>query len=191
MEFYGKLLNEESQVKSRVMALLLVLALLPAAPSVTAAQTAQTDDPAQRAATNDPATDGAQDWQDLQDLKPGTRILVEFKTSISDPVKAKFVSATGTTLTVTSDGYTRGLGQRDIQSVYLLHGRWSRGKAAKIGAATLGLTGAYIGARQDARSSSPQPGGGVSGLSLGVLAGAGLGALLGGKRKGKLLYEAK
>ena len=167
-------------MKSRVLTLLLVLALLPAAPSVAPAQ------------TNAPA----QDWQDLKDLKPGKRILVEFKPNIGDPIEVKFVSAIGTKLTVTSHGYDRSLEQRDIQSVYHLKGRWSRRTTGRIGMVIGALAGGILDnsvinppdrpvtATDDGTAS-------FGGLIIGGLAGAGVGRLLGGKRKGKLLYEAK
>jgi hypothetical protein len=149
------------------------------------------NNPAQSAATIN-----AQDWQDLQDLKPGKKILVEFKTNIGDPVEGKFVSAIGTKLTLSSDGYTRSLEQRDIQSVYHLKGRWSRGTMGRIGM----VVGAVVGGLLDNtvinpmdRPVTPTDDGtpSVGGVILGGLAGAGVGRLFGGKRKGKLLFEAK
>lgn len=176
-------------MKSRALALLLVLALLPAAPSVAAAQT---NDPTQSAAAA-----GAQDWQDLQDLKPGTRVLVKFKPHVSDdPADGRFVSVIGTKLTLTTEGYTRSLEQRDIQSVYRLKGGWSRHTMARIGAVVGAVVGGYLDAKYINpidRPITPTDDGtpSVAGFVFGGLAGAGAGALLGGKRKGKLLYEAK
>lgn len=176
-------------MKSRVLTLLLVLALLPAAPSVAPAQT---NNYAQSAATTN-----AQDWQDLKDLKPGKQILVEFMPNIGDPVEVRFVSAIGTKLTVTSHGYDRSIEQRDIQSVYHLKGRWSRRTTGRIGM----VVGALAGGVLDNSVINPidrpvVPGKddgtpSFGGLIIGGLAGAGVGRLLGGKRKGKLLYEAK
>jgi hypothetical protein len=175
-------------VKSRLLALLLVLALMPAAQTVALAQT---NDPAQSAAAND-----AQDWQDLNDLKPGKQILVVFKPNIGDAVEAKFVSAIGTKLTIKSHGYTRSLEQRDIQSVYRLKGSLSRRAAGRIGMVVGLLVGAYLDTtvitppgRPVTATDDGTPG--FAGAIFGALIGNGVGRLLGGKRKGKLLYDAK
>ena len=175
-------------MKSRVLASLLALTLLlTASPAV----------PAQTNSSGQPATSiNVQDWQDLEDIKPGKKILVELKTNIGDPIEGKFVSAVGTKLTLTSDGYTRSLERRDIQSVYHLKGRWSRGKTGRIGM----VVGAVVGGLLDNtvinpmdRPVTPTDDGtpSVGGVILGGLAGAGVGRLFGGKRKGKLLYEAQ
>ena len=174
-------------MKNRVPALLLVLALLPAAPIGAAAQTSDAARPVAGAGE-------AQDWQGLKGLKPGKKILVEFKPNIGDPVEAKFVSATGTKLTITSDGFTRSLERRDIRSVCRLKGKFSRRVAGRIGAVIGVFVGGFIGA-DIAASQEPGPGANVlpiaAGQFLGALAGSGLGRLLGGKRKGELLYEAR
>ncbi|HWT02572.1 MAG TPA: hypothetical protein VN256_20135 [Pyrinomonadaceae bacterium] len=175
-------------MKSRLLALLLILALLPAAPS---AALAQTGDAAQPAADAD-----TQDWQGLKDLKPGKKIVVEFKPNIGDPVEARFVSAVGTKLTITSHGFTRSLEQRDIQSVYQHKGGWKRKTTAKIGMVVGALVGAYIDSRfinPIDRPVTPTDDGtpSMAGLFYGGAIGAGVGALLGGRRNGRLLYEAK
>ena len=168
-------------MRSRILLLLLALVLGQAAPPPARAQSNNT----------------AQDWQDLQDLKPGKRILVKFKPNIGDEVDGDFVSAIGTKLTLSSSGYTRSLEQRDIQSVYRLNGRWSRGKAARVGM----VVGAVVGGVLDASVINPidrpvVPGKddgtpSLGGVIFGGLAGAGSGWLLGGKRIGKLLYDAQ
>jgi hypothetical protein len=178
-------------MKSKVLALLLALILMAAA---TPADLAQTNNSGQQ--TTSPS---AQDWQGLRDLKPGEKILVEFKSSIGDPVEGKFISASGSKLTLSDDGYQLSLEQRDIQSVYQLKGRWSRSKTAKIGAGIGMVIGTIIGVGRELRleeevghvpsqaDTTPT----FAGLFIGTFVGAGLGALVGGKRKGKLLYEAK
>lgn len=175
-------------MKSRIMILLLALALATQAPMLT---WAQSNGPAQSGSVS-----GAQeDWQGLRDLKPGKQILVEFKPNIGDPTEGRFVSATGTKLTLTTDGYTRSLEQRDIQSVYRLKGKWSRRTAGRVGAVIGALVGGFVGADIAIRNERGMTDANTlpiaGGLVVGGLAGAGLGRLAGGKRKGELLYEAR
>src|SRR5207248_1073701 len=132
-------------------------------------------------------------------LKPSKKILVEFKSGVRDPVEGKFVSAVGGRLTLSNGGYAFGLEQRDIQRVYRLKGRWSRGTLAKVGAGIGMVVGTFVGVAIEVRNeerpghvpSADDDGPAIAGAFLGTLAGAGAGALLGGKRKGQLLYEAK
>src|SRR5687768_9086597 len=104
-------------MKKKVLAPLLSLVLVLTTFPIAVAQTG---------ASIQSRANGSQDWQGLRDLKPGKKVLVEFKTGIGDPVERKFVSAIGSTLTVSDAGYEFKLEQRDIQTVYLLKGRWSR-----------------------------------------------------------------
>lgn len=169
-------------MKSRVPASLLALILMLTAAPVIPAQTNNSG--------QTPPNTTVQDWQGLRDLKSGKKILVEFKSG--NTLDGKLVSIAGSTLTLSGGGNVYSLEQRDIQRVYRLKGRWSRAKAARIGAVILGGVGLLIGTDKDVRSSSPEPGAAAyAGLFGGALAGAGLGAMLGGKRKSKLLYEAK
>ena len=175
-------------MKSRIPAVLLALTLALTSPLLLLAQS---NNPAQSAANVQ-----AQDWQDLQYLEPGKKILVEFKSNVGDAVEGKFVSAVGTKLTLSSDGYTRSLEQRDIQGVYRVKGRWSRGRTARIGMGIGMLVGAAVSAgkalgneKVGTLENDGTPG--YGGFFLGAFAGAGVGALLGGKRKGQLLYESK
>jgi hypothetical protein len=140
-----------------------------------------------------------QDWQQLPALKPGTEILIEFKGGLRDPFNANFSSAYDDVLLVRQDGLPITFKQRDIQRVYSLKGKWSRSEMAKIGAG-IGLVGGFlIGMKVIAdresrghvagRDADLSPA--IAGLFIGSVAGGGLGALAGGKRKSKLLYEAK
>ena len=145
------------------------------------------------------SADVAQDWQQLRGLKQGKQILVELKPGLGEPVTGKFVSATGSKLTVSLDGFNFDVEQRDIQKVYRLKGRWSRSRMAKIGMGVGMLTGTFIGVgksienerRPNHISTERDQLPSVLGFFFGSLAGAGIGALLGGKRKVELLYEAK
>jgi hypothetical protein len=177
-------------MKTHVMTLLLTLSLL------------LTTSPAVLAQTNSSRQSSinaiAQDWQELGSLKSGKKILVEYKTG--DMLEGKFVNVAGSILTLTSDGNTYTLEQRHIQSVHELRGRWSRGKAARIGAGIGMLAGTFIGVERMIRAESKpgfipsghaDTGPAFAGMGIGTLAGAGAGALLGGKRKGELLYVAR
>jgi len=178
-------------MKRKVLSSLLALSLLW---SVSPAAHAQIGNPTPPS----PATN-AQDWQQLSTLKPGTEILIEFKGGLRDPFKAKFSSAYDDELLVRQDGSPIIFKQRDIQRVYSLKGKWSRSTAAKIGGGVGMIVGTLIGAKIS-NDLSARPGHIASdadsapafaGFFIGSAAGAGVGALLGGKRKGKLLYEAK
>lgn len=141
-----------------------------------------------------------QDWQGLRDLKPGKRLTVETKQGRE--IVAKFVDITGSKLTLSYGFDILSLEQRDIQRVYLQKGS-SRKKKAIIGAVFGGIVGLVIGAKIgagiDAREKGPPfqdaltPGGATAVYSMlgGAAVGYGIGHLLGGKRKGKLLYESK
>ena len=174
-------------MKSQVLASLLVLILVPTASPAALTQTGSPGQPATM--TNAP------DWQGLSNLKPGKRVLVEFKNGST--VDGKFVNAVGSRLTLTADGSTYILEQRDIRRVYGLKGKWSRDRAVGIGAGIGLVVGAFIGSvRMDRAEKEPghvpsadDTGPLAAGASIGALAGAG--ALLGGKRRGKLLYESK
>ena len=177
-------------MNSKILVSLLTLILVMTTP-VALAQTSNSG----QASTNVTV----QDWQGLRELKPGKKIWVEFKSGIGDPFEGKFVSAIGSKLNLIDDGYPLSLEQRDIQRVYGLKGRWSRSKAAKIGAGIGMLAGTLLGVDRGIRaegqvghvSSEADTAPAFIGFFVGTLAGAGLGALLGRKRKGELLYEAK
>jgi hypothetical protein len=141
----------------------------------------------------------AQDWQQLTILKPGTEILIEFKGGLRDPFQANFSSAYDDELLVRVDELPIIFKQRDIQRVYSLKGKRSRSETAKIGAGIGMVAGTLIAVKivadREAKSCGSRGGACLTpvfaGLFIGSLAGAGVGALLGGKRKDKLLYEAR
>jgi hypothetical protein len=176
-------------MKSRVSSLLIALVLLLTTSTIAPAQTNNSGQPA--TALN------SQDWQGLRDLKLGKKILVELKSG--GTVKGKLFSLEGTRLVLSDDGNAYDLEQREIRRVYELKGRWSRTKASRIGAIIGLVVGAVVGSVEEAKLENkpnripsdkdeiPL----IAGMTLGPLAGGGIGALLGGKRRGKLLYEAK
>ncbi|HKQ99568.1 MAG TPA: hypothetical protein VJT09_02780 [Pyrinomonadaceae bacterium] len=174
-------------MKSRILAPLLVSVLLltslpPSAP-------AQTGGPVQAGAPRD--------WQSLLGLKPGKKVLVEFKNG--SLVSGDFDSVSGNTLNLSGDGTAYALEQREILRVHTLNGRWSRRKTASVGAVVGLVVGAIIGGQRMSRlerdpnriPSDADEIPLIAGISLGTLAGAGIGALLGGRRRGRLLYESR
>ena len=168
----------KSRIPASLLSIILLLAASPLAP-------AQTDNLAQSATNTN-----AQDWQKLPDLKPDKKILVEFK-GRGGTVKGKIVSLIGSKLTLSDDGDIYVLEQHDIQRVYRLKGRWSRHTTARIGAGIGMIVGLLIGTEKVVNSPDPENPAAVHGFALGTLAGAGLGALVGGRRRGELLYDAK
>ncbi|HSE25713.1 MAG TPA: hypothetical protein VLB68_28870 [Pyrinomonadaceae bacterium] len=139
------------------------------------------------------------DWQGVRTLKRGKQILIEYKSNVGGTLECKFVSLAGAKLIVSAGGYQATIEQADIQRIYRLNGNWSRGKMAKVGAGIGMLVGSFVGAARGLELER-QPGHvgsdkdtfpALAGFVIGTAAGAGLGALIGGKRKGNLLYEAR
>jgi hypothetical protein len=154
---------------------------------------AQTTNPQQAKGTT------VSDWQGLQNLKRGKQILIEYKSSIGGTLECKFVRVAGAGLVISHGEKEATINHADIQRIYRLNGKWSRSSMAKIGAGVGMAIGTFIGAgRMVTLEREPGHIGSdndevpaVAGFVIGTAAGAGLGALVGGKRKGKLLYEAK
>lgn len=136
------------------------------------------------------AQDAAQGWLSVQALAPGTALIVETKNG--DILKGKLNGAPATTLSLTVEGNTLDLGQSTIRRIYRAKG-WSRTKTALLGAGIGGAAGVGIGIGVAAADDN-SIGANFAPLSfgfVGVVAGAVVGAVSGGKRKGRLLYEAK
>ena len=139
------------------------------------------------------------DWQAMQTLKPGKQILIEYKTNVGGSLECKFVGINGPRLTVSASGIQTTIEQADIQSIYRLKGKWSRGKMAKVGAGIGMLVGSFAGAARGVAienapghiNSEKDTFPAFAGFFIGTAAGAGLGALIGGRRKGNLLYQAR
>jgi hypothetical protein len=177
---------------NKVLALLLVLAFALTIPSVALGQT-----------KSDNSEPSAQDWQGLRGLKPGKRLLVETKQG--KEIAAKFVDVNGSKLNLSYGFDILSLEQREIQRVYLQKVGSSRKKKAIIGAVFGGIVGLVIGAKIGANIDSnnrktgppfedaPTTGQATAIYSMlgGAAAGYGIGHLLGGKGKGKLIYESK
>ena len=141
-----------------------------------------------------------QDWQGLRNLKSG-RLRVETKQG--KVIDANFVEVTGTKLTLSYGFNFLSVEQRDLQRVYFQKVGSSRKKRAIIGAVVGGIVGLVIGAKVgagiDARETRPPfedaltPGGATAIYSMlgGAALGYGIGHLVGGKGKGKLIYQSK
>ena len=126
------------------------------------------------------------DWQGLDQLKSGKRILVE--TKLGGVIEGKLVSATGSKLTVFAEGAIHTLERSDIQRIYRLKKRWSRKTTAFIGAAVGLFVSIPIATKIDSNNSESVA---FPAAVYSIAGGAGLGYLLGGNRVGKLLFEAK
>jgi hypothetical protein len=126
------------------------------------------------------------DWQGLDHLKSGKRILVE--TKLGGVIEGKFVSASGSKLTVFAEGAIHTLERSEIQRIYRLKKRWSRKTTAFIGAAVGLFVSIPIATRIDSDNSESVA---LPAAVYSIAGGAGLGYLLGGNRVGKLLFEAK
>ena len=143
-----------------------------------------------------------QDWQGLRNLKSG-RLRVETKQG--KVIDANFVEITGTKLTLSYGFNFLSVEQHDLQRVYLQKTGSSRKKKAIIGAIVGGIVGLVIGAKVgvgiDAREREKgppfqdalTPGGATAIYSMlgGAAVGYGIGHLVGGKGKGKLIYQSK
>jgi len=176
-------------MKHRALAPPLALFLFLTTTPITRTQTKNVDEA---------ATTSVQDWQGLAKLKRGKQVLIELKDD-GRTAEGKFVSVSGTTLTLLEDGSNVTLEQNEIQKVYRLKGKWSRGTAAKISGGIGMFVGTFVGAGRGValerevghvgseRDTLPA----FVGFFVGSVVGAGVGALVGGKRRGKLLYEAK
>ena len=167
-------------MKRKVLALILILPLA-AAPAAFTQTKSRT-----------PSTTSTQQWQDLELLRPGTKILIEFKGGLRDPVECYFMNVTGTALTVSQDTYQVRLDQHDIQRIFLVKNKISRDTAVDAGMAIGMVTGTVIGVHRSI-SSHKSLASAFVGFFIGTAAGAGAGALIAGMQstKGKLLYDAK
>src|SRR5262245_47946799 len=135
------------------------------------------------------AQDAERQWKQLQNTAPGVELHVESTTKSS--LRGRFVSASDTKLIVYVETRNFEIERSSIRRIYTVKDR-SRSKSTKIGAGIGLLAGLGIGfllvAGSDNSDANLAP---VSLGVLGTLAGAGIGALSGGKRRGDLLYSSK
>ena len=168
-------------MKCKLLSLSLALVLLSTVSPVAFTQTQPTNHP--------------QDWQGLDGLKPRTKIVIEFKGARRDPTLVEFFAIDAASLIVLQAGIQFQVPQRDIQRVSL-QPKWSRSRMTKLGAGIGIIVGLAIGAKRtvDLENTHPSladPSPAYGGFLIGALAGATVGALIGGQQKGKILYEAK
>src|SRR5688572_22148968 len=125
-------------------------------------------------------------WRGLNDLKPGTRIVVD--QDGGKPLKAKFASSTDQNLTVMSKGERVEIDRSTISAVYLGR-RSSKLKRALIGALAGAGAGMLIGAATVAATKGDgliAAGGFLYGLPIGAAIGV---ATAGGTKKGEMIYS--
>ena len=131
-------------------------------------------------------------WTRLNTLQLGTKI--EIETIGGKRIKARFRSVTESLLTLSKDKRTLELSRNEVKNIYRIE-RGGAGRGAVIGAAIGGGTGAAIGVIGVAAQDGDDDGASViAALFLGGI-GTGIGALTGALIKGKskkiLIYEAR
>lgn len=137
------------------------------------------------------AQDAMRDWPAVQAIATGTELFVETKDGKT--IRGTLNYVRGTTVSLSSKVNDVVLEQNAIRRVYLAKTR-SRTATALIGAGIGGAVGVGSGIAV-ANSDDTSIGANFAPLSfgfVGVVGGAVVGALLGGRqRKGRLLYEAQ
>ena len=136
-----------------------------------------------------PAPDVDRQWNQLQNTSPGVELIVESTGKSS--VRGRFVRASDTKLVIYVDQKDFEIDRSSIRRIYAVKER-SRSKATRTGAAVGLLAGigtgllVVVGGRNSDSNLAPV-GMGV----IGMVAGAAIGALSGGKHRGQLLYSSK
>jgi hypothetical protein len=134
-------------------------------------------------------TPSLSDWASVQQIKTNERLLVRQKNG--KEIKGEMIEATDTTLTIDRDGKPLSIARSDIQQVHVITGKAQKGKWALIGAGIGAGAGAGIGALKY----SPNVDDSEIYISMGLLIGAGTGALSGmlfgqSTRKRVMVYAA-
>lgn len=131
-------------------------------------------------------------WTRLNTLQLGAKIEVE--TTAGKRIKARFRSVSSALLTVSKDKRTIEFSRNEIKNIYRLE-RGGAGRGAVVGAAIGGGAGAAIGiigiAAQDGDDDGASIIAGLFFAGVGAGVGALTGALIKGKSKKILIYEAK
>ena len=128
-------------------------------------------------------------WAAVQQLKTNSNLIVKQKTG--GEVKGLMIEATDTTLTIDRKGRPVSIARADIQLVHVSEGKAKKGKWAAIGSGIGAGTGAAIGGANESSESDD----GQIYIVMGVLIGAGAGAvgglLFGQTRRNRdLVYSA-
>jgi hypothetical protein len=142
--------------------------------------------------SNDSSSGQSQDadrqWMQLENTPPGVELMVESTGRSS--LTGRFVSASDTKLTMNVQQRDVEIDRSAIRRVYAVKER-SRSKWTRNGA-VLGLAAGFgIGLLVTAGHSGDSNIAPVGMGAIGTLAGAAVGALSGGKHRGKLLYSSK
>ena len=130
------------------------------------------------------------DWSVVQQIRTDAKILVKQKNG--KEVKGSMIEATDTTLTIDRDGKPFGIPRADVRQVHVIEGKAQKGKWALIGAGI----GAGVGTAIGAAKYSPDSDDSELWIPVGLMFGAGSGALGGflfgtSTRKRVMVYDAR
>lgn len=129
------------------------------------------------------------DWAAVQQIKTNEKLLVKQKHG--NEVRGEMIEASDTTLTIDRDGKPVSIPRGDVRQVFIVRGKAAKGKWALIGAGVGAGAGAGIGAIKY----SPDSDDSELWIPVGVMFGAGIGAVSGflfgqSTRKRTLVYNA-
>lgn len=127
----------------------------------------------------------AGDWDAVRSLKSGKNIIIE--AGSGNVLNGKFSSATADSITFRTKGRSVTLGRADVSRVYLTR-RKSAAKRALWGAAAGAGIGLGVGAVTVAATKG-DPLIGAAGFLYGIPAGAVIGAVTTGRKRGDLIYS--
>lgn len=116
-------------------------------------------------------TPSLSEWASVQQIKTNERVFVRQRNG--KEVKGRMIEATDTALTIDRDGKPFSIARGDVRQVYVVHGTAQKGKWALIGAGIGAGTGAGIGYAKY----SPDSDDSEIYIPIGILIGAGSGAL--------------
>lgn len=127
-------------------------------------------------------------WSAVQQLGTNERLVVKQKNG--KELKGLMIEATDTTLTIDRDGKPVGIARADVRQVHVIEGKAAKGKWALIGAGV----GAGVGTGIGYGKYSPDSDDSEIYIAMGLLIGAGTGALGGllfgqTKRKRVMVYS--
>lgn len=132
-------------------------------------------------------TGSLSDWSSVQQLKTNEKLMVRQKNG--KEIKGEMIEASDTALTIDRDGKPLSIARSDVRQVYIVSGRAQKGKWALIGAGI----GAGVGAGVGAAKYSPNRDDSEIWVPVGLIFGAGSGAVGGmlfgqTTRKRELVY---
>ena len=134
-------------------------------------------------------TTSLSDWAAVQQIQTNERLFVRQKSG--KELKGKMIEASDTALTIDRDGKPLSIPRAEVRQVYVVEGTAQKGKWALIGAGVGAGAGAGIGAAKY----SPNRDDSEIWIPVGVMFGAGIGAVSGllfgqSTRERKLIYAA-